>query len=132
MRLRPRNVTWRPLNHGRANTDREHLNMLFELRQYTINEGRREEFVRLMEEQIIPFQTAQGMTILGSFVSEEDENTYVWIRRFHSEAEREQLYESVYASDYWKNEIAPQVGEMMSRDSISVKRLEATPRSPIQ
>ena len=106
--------------------------MLFELRQYTINEGRREEFVKLMEEQIIPFQTAQGMTILGSFVSEEDENTYVWIRRFHSEAEREQLYESVYASDYWKTEIAPQVGEMMSRDSISVKRLEATPRSPIQ
>ncbi len=106
--------------------------MLFELRQYTINEGRREEFVRLMEEQIIPFQVSQGMTILGSFISEEDENTYVWIRRFHSEEEREQQYESVYASDHWKNEIAPQVGEMMSRDSISVKRLEATLRSPIQ
>jgi hypothetical protein len=106
--------------------------MLFELRQYTINEGRREEFVRLMEEQIIPFQVAQGMTILGSFISEEDENTYVWIRRFHSEEERERLYESVYGSDHWKNEIAPHVGEMMSRDSISVKRLEATPRSPIQ
>ena len=106
--------------------------MLFELRQYTINEGRREEFVRLMEEQIIPFQVSQGMTILGSFISEEDESTYVWIRRFHSEEEREQLYEAVYASDHWTNEIAPQVGEMMSRDSISVKRLEATPRSPIQ
>lgn len=106
--------------------------MLFELRQYTINEGRREEFVRLMEEQIIPFQTQQGMTILGSFVSEEDENTYVWIRRFQSESERERLYDSVYNSDHWKNEIAPQVGEMMSRDSISVRRLEATPRSPIQ
>ena len=106
--------------------------MLFELRQYTINEGRREEFVKLMEEQIIPFQTAQGMTILGSFVSEEDDNTYVWIRRFHSEEERERLYDAVYNSDHWKNEIAPQVGDMMSRDSISVRRLEATPRSPIQ
>ncbi len=108
------------------------VNMLFELRQYTINEGRREEFVNLMEEKIIPFQVSQGMTILGSFVSEEDESTYVWIRRFHSEEERERLYEAVYGSDYWKNEIAPSVGEMMSRDSISVKRLEATPRSPIQ
>ena len=106
--------------------------MLFELRQYTINEGRREEFVSLMEEKIIPFQTAQGMTILGSFVSEEDDRTYVWIRRFHSEDERERLYDAVYNSDYWKTEIAPSVGEMMSRESISVKRLEATPRSPIQ
>ena len=44
--------------------------MLFELRQYTINKGKREQFVKLMEEQIIPFQTAQGMTILGSFISE--------------------------------------------------------------
>ncbi|MCY3557376.1 MAG: NIPSNAP family protein [Chloroflexi bacterium] len=106
--------------------------MLFELRQYTINEGRREEFVNLMEEKIIPFQTAQGMTILGSFVSEEDEQTYVWIRRFHSEDERERLYDAVYNSDYWRDEIAPSVGDMMSRESISVKRLEATPRSPIQ
>ncbi len=106
--------------------------MLFELRQYTINEGRREEFVSLMEEKIIPFQTARGMTILGSFVSEEDDRTYVWIRRFHSEEERERLYDAVYNSDYWKTEIAPSVGEMMSRESISVKRLEATPRSPIQ
>ena len=106
--------------------------MLFELRQYTINEGRREEFVNLMEEKIIPFQIAQGMTILGSFISEEDESTYIWIRRFHSEAERERLYEAVYGSDYWKNEIAPSVGEMMNRELISVKRLEATPRSPIQ
>ena len=106
--------------------------MLFELRQYTINEGKREAFVQLMEEQIIPFQTQQGMTILGSFVSEEDDNTYVWIRRFHSEDERERLYDAVYNSEHWKNEIAPQVGDMMSRDSIVVRRLEATPRSPIQ
>ena len=106
--------------------------MLFELRQYTINDGYREQFVRLMEEQIIPFQTQQGMVILGSFVSEEDENTYVWIRRFASEEERERLYDAVYNTDHWRDAIAPQVSEMMSRDSISVKRLEATPRSPIQ
>ncbi len=106
--------------------------MLFELRQYTINEGRRDEFVTLMEEQIIPFQVSQGMAILGSFISEEDENTYVWIRRFHSEEEREQQYEAVYGSDYWADEIAPQVVEMMNRDSMVIQRLEATPRSPIQ
>jgi len=29
--------------------------------------------------------------ILGSFVGEEDESVYVWIRRFESEAERKRL-----------------------------------------
>lgn len=106
--------------------------MLFELRQYTIEPGQRERFVQLMEEKIIPFQTLQGMVILGSFVAEEDDQTYVWIRRFRSEEEREQLYDAVYNSDYWRDEIAPSVGEMMNRETISVTRLNATPRSPIQ
>lgn len=106
--------------------------MLFELRQYTIEPGQRERFVQLMEEKIIPFQTSKGMVILGSFVAEEDDQTYVWIRRFRSEEEREQLYDAVYNSDYWRDEIAPSVGEMMNRESIKVTRLNATPRSPIQ
>ena len=106
--------------------------MFFELRRYQINEGKRDEFVRLMEDQIIPFQTQQGMSILGSFVAEEDDTTYVWIRRFDSEEERERLYEEVYNSDHWKNEIAPQVASMMDRETIQVTRLEATSRSIIQ
>lgn len=106
--------------------------MFFELRRYQINEGKRDEFVRLMEEQIIPFQTQQGMSILGSFVAEEDDTTYVWIRRFDSEEERERLYDEVYNSDHWKNEIAPQVSSMMDRETIQVTRLEATSRSIIQ
>lgn len=106
--------------------------MLFELRRYTIEPGQRERFVQLMEEKIIPYQTSKGMVILGSFVSEEDDQTYVWIRRFRSEEEREQLYDAVYNSDYWRDEVAPAVGEMMNRESIQVTRLNATPRSPIQ
>lgn len=106
--------------------------MLFELRRYTIEPGQRERFVQLMEEKIIPYQTSKGMVILGSFVSEEDDQTYVWIRRFRSEEEREQLYDAVYNSDYWRDEVAPAVGSMMNRESIQVTRLNATPRSPIQ
>ena len=106
--------------------------MLFELRQYTINPGMREQFVQVMEEKVIPFQVSQGMVILGSFVAEEDDQTYVWIRRFRSEEEREQLYDAVYNSDYWRDEITPALGPMMNREGITVTRLSATPRSPIQ
>ena len=68
--------------------------MLFELRQYKIEPGHRDAFVELMERKIIPFQVQQGMVILGSFVSEEDDDTYIWLRRFGSEEEREQLYDA--------------------------------------
>jgi hypothetical protein len=34
--------------------------------------------------------------------------------------------------DYWKNEIAPKVPEMLDRDAIEVKRIVATPKSAIQ
>ena len=105
--------------------------MLFELRQYQIQPGTQEEWVRLMEEEIIPFQVAQGMVILGSFVGEDDETKYVWIRRFDDEVERERLYEAVYESDHWRDVIAPQIAPILIREAINVTRLTPTPKSPI-
>ena len=105
--------------------------MFFELRQYRTLPGQRENWVKFMEEKIIPFQVSQGMVILGSFVGQEEDDLYVWIRRFASEEERERLYEAVYESDYWKNEVAPQVPQMLDRDKIVVTRIESTPKSAI-
>ena len=47
--------------------------LFFELRQYLIRPGKKDEWVRLMEDEIIPFQQSQGMVIVGSFTGEEDE-----------------------------------------------------------
>ena len=68
----------------------------------------------------------------GSFVGEEDESVYVWIRRFENEQERKRLYDAVYQSDYWKNEISPKVPTMIDREQIKVTRIVATPHSVIQ
>ena len=106
--------------------------MLFELRQYHIRPGFQDAWVRLMEDEIIPFQVAQGMVILGSFVGEDDESAYVWIRRFADEDERKRLYAAVYESDHWKTNIGPRIPEMMDREQIRVTRLTPTAKSPIQ
>ena len=106
--------------------------MIFELRQYHVRPGQRDNWVKCMEEEIIPFQVKMGMVILGSFVGEDDDSVYVWIRRFESEAERKRLYDAVYQSDYWKSEISPRVPTMIDREKIKVTRLVATPRSVIQ
>ena len=106
--------------------------MFFELRQYKVRPGERENWVRFMEEVIIPFQVSKGMVVPGSFVDQEDEDHYVWLRRFESEEDRERLYGAVYQSDTWKNEIAPRVSEMLDREKSVITRLEATPKSVIR
>ncbi len=106
--------------------------MFFELRQYLIRPGKKDEWVRLMEDEIIPFQQSQGMVIVGSFTGEEDESTYVWIRRFDSEEERETLYSKVYDSDHWKNEIGPRIPDLMDREGMNVQRIEPTKISALR
>ncbi len=106
--------------------------MLFELRQYRIKDGKRDRWVKLMEEEIIPFQISKGVVVIGSFIAEEEEDLYIWIRRFKNEAERERLYKEIYESDYWVNNITPQADEMLDRERMEITRLEATPKSVIQ
>jgi hypothetical protein len=106
--------------------------MFFELRQYKILPGKMDEWIKLMETEIIPFQVSKGMVITGSYGGEDDETVYIWTRRFGSEAERETLYKAVYESDHWKNEISPRIPALMDRSGIQVTRIVPTPNSPIQ
>lgn len=104
----------------------------YELRQYHVLPGRIEEWVRIMEQEIIPFQVAKGMVICGSFRGETDPSVYVWLRRFDSESERERLYKEVYESEYWKTRIAPRVPEYLDRSKMVVTRIVPTGRSTMQ
>jgi hypothetical protein len=103
--------------------------MFFELRQYRIKDGKRAEWVQLMEQEIIPFQVSKGMVVVGSFVGEQEPDLYVWVRRFDSEEERERLYKAVYESDHWTNVLKPRIDTLLDRPRIVVTRLEPTPKS---
>jgi hypothetical protein len=106
--------------------------LFFELREYRTLPGKRQDWVDYMEQVIIPFQVGKGMVILGSFVGQEEDDLYIWIRRFEDDAEKERLYEAVYESDQWKNKIGPKIPDMMDRSKIVVRRIEASSRSVIQ
>ena len=105
--------------------------MFFELRQYRIKDGRMDEWVEFMEQEIIPFQVAKGMVVVGSFVAEEEEDLYIWMRRFESEAEREKLYQAVYEDPHWTEALSARVGEIVDRENIVVTRMLPTGRSVI-
>ena len=106
--------------------------MLYEYRIYECHPGKRDEWVQYMESVIIPYQVSKGMVVAGSFIDEEDENRYVWMRRFRDEADRERLYEAVYQSDRWLNEIGPSIPALLNRATIKVMRLVPTAKSVIQ
>lgn len=104
----------------------------YELRQYKVLPGKIDEWVRLMEDEIIPFIISKGMVVCGSFRGETDPSLYVWLRRFESEAQREALYQAVYESDYWKTKLSPRVSECLDRASHVVTRIMPTPKSTVQ
>src|ERR1700753_3016212 len=95
----------------------------YELRQYKVRPGKIDEWVKIMEEEIIPFQVSKGMVICGSFRGETDPSVYVWLRRFESEAQREALYKAVYESEFWKTQISPRVPEYLDRSAAVITRI---------
>ncbi len=103
----------------------------FELRQYKVLPGKMEAWIRLMEEEIIPFQISRGMVVTGSFRGEADDSLYFWIRRFESEAERERLYKAVYGSEVWTEKFAPQIPDFLDRERAVITRVVPTSRSPM-
>ena len=106
--------------------------MYFELRQYRIFPGKRDEWVRFMEEVIIPGQAAKGIVIVGSFVGQQEDDLYVWIRRFESEEQKDALNDAYYNTDEWRNELKPIAQSMNDFSRMVVTRLVATPKSVIQ
>ncbi|MEY9892798.1 hypothetical protein ABIA31_006476 [Catenulispora sp. MAP5-51] len=106
--------------------------MFYEIRRYQAVAGRRDEWVRYMEDVVIPYQQSHGMAVTASFVDEEDPDGYIWIRRFDDETQRENLYAAVYEDDRWKNEIGPVVYGLLIPEKSVVTRVVPTPASPLK
>ncbi|GAA2689515.1 NIPSNAP family protein [Streptomyces lunalinharesii] len=106
--------------------------MYYEIRRYQAQPGLREEWVRYMEGVVIPFQTLLGMDVTASFVDDQDQDGYVWIRRFEDEAQSKALYKAVYDHDRWKNEIGPAVNALLIPEKTVVTRVVPTSASPLR
>lgn len=62
--------------------------MIAELRIYTANKGKLDDFVKLWNEKLAPNHERYGLKILGAWVNR-PQNEFVWIRAFESEADRD-------------------------------------------
>jgi hypothetical protein len=52
--------------------------MRFQLREYTIEAGRLDDFVREWRELVLPLRAAQGFSVLGPWV-ERETSRFVWV-----------------------------------------------------
>lgn len=104
--------------------------MLLEVRTYTLKDGKRDEFVRWFEEDALPVMRECGIDVLGQFTSTEDANTFVWLRAFADEADKDAKYEAFYGSEAWKNGLESQARSML--ESLDVKVVSPTGKSAIQ
>jgi hypothetical protein len=106
--------------------------VFYEIRRYQTRPGRRDEWVRYMEDVVIPYQLAKGMTVIASFVDEDDDDGYVWIRRFEDEPDRVARYAATYDNPEWTERIAPTVNELLVSDRMLVTRVRPTGISALQ
>jgi hypothetical protein len=104
---------------------------VIEVRIYTIHAGKREEFVKLYDEVLLPAQRQFGLEVLGQFTSLDDQQTFVWLRRFASQEERQRKWEQFYGSDLWWNQLGPRANPLM-QDTSNVIAVQPTPGSAIR
>ncbi len=76
---------------------------IVELRQYTHQPGRRDEFIALFDEHFIEEQERYGMQIIGQFRDRNNSDRFVWLRGFPDMETRHSALEGFYhSSPLWQ------------------------------
>ena len=78
------------------------MNHFVGIRSLNLKPSTRKEFHRLYMEEALPLLKRWNFDVVVQGPSLHDENTYYVIRRFDSLAQREQMEDSYYASDDWR------------------------------
>jgi len=78
------------------------MNHLIEIRSIALKPGKREEFHRLYIEEALPLLKRWNFDVVAHGPSLHDENSYYVIRRYDSLAQRDELEDTYYSSDDWR------------------------------
>jgi hypothetical protein len=95
--------------------------VFYEIRRETAVPGRGRALARWMTEQVIPLHEAHGMQVVGAYADADDEDAFVWIRRFRDDEERARIVERVHQDPRFDETIRPRLGEMMAADAVTVR-----------
>jgi len=78
------------------------MNHFIEIRRLNLKVGTREEFHRLYIEEALPHLQRWNFDVVSHDPSLQGENTYYAIRRYERLSQLEQMEDTYYASDDWR------------------------------
>ena len=95
--------------------------VFYEIRRETAVRGRGQELARWMDEQVIPLHEGNGMNVVGAFTDADDEDAFIWIRRFRDEKERAEVVERVHRDPIFNAEVRPRLGQLVAGEAVTVR-----------
>jgi hypothetical protein len=75
---------------------------VFELRQYTLRPGRRDDLIDLFDRELVETQEAVGAQVLGQFRDLDDDDRFVWLRGFADMPTRGEALRAFYGGPVWQ------------------------------
>ena len=75
---------------------------IVDLRMYTHQPNKRDDFIQLFEDQFIESQETVGIEIIGRFYDLDDPNRCIWMRGFNNMPDRKASLTSFYTGPVWK------------------------------
>ncbi|CCN68784.1 conserved hypothetical protein [Vibrio nigripulchritudo SFn118] len=98
---------------------------MIELREYKLFEGEKENWLKFMDEVVLPHQIKCGMKILFQSIYEDESKNvwFVWARQYDSEEHKIKANEATY-NEWWISEVRPKVFTMIDKDAVRVRWLE--------
>ncbi|HKE37291.1 MAG TPA: NIPSNAP family protein [Candidatus Baltobacteraceae bacterium] len=93
-----------------------------ELRQYTLQPGRREELIDLFEREFVESQEALGMDLLGTFRDARRSDRFVWLRAFPDMESRKRSLTDFYEGPVWQAHRNTANATMIDSDNVLLLR----------
>lgn len=104
---------------------------ILELRQYTLQPGRRDELIELFEREFIEAQEAAGIELAGLFRDARRPDRFVWIRGFAGMESRRTALAEFYGGPCWRTHRDAANATMIDSDDVLLLRHAANSSAPI-
>ena len=102
------------------------MNQIIEIRSIILKPGKVEEFQRLYIAEALPLLKLWNFDVVAHGPSLHDKNSYYVIRRFESLAQRDEMEDTYYSSDDWRQGPREQMLALMESYTDIVLELDET------
>ena len=96
---------------------------IVDLRMYTHQPNKRDDFIKLFEDQFIETQEAVGIQVIGQFDDLDDPDRCIWLRGFNDMPARERSLTAFYNGPIWKAHRDATNATLIDSDNVLLLRL---------